>query len=73
MAHVPVTRQIAKDFVNRYVLIDDVVAVWSAFGAVTFTSDKLLLSRRIDEFLGSVETTAGPCRALLVRARCMGI
>ena len=56
VAHVPVTRQIAKDFVNRYVLIDDVVAVWSAFGAVTFTSDKLLLSRRIDEFLGSVET-----------------
>ena len=60
VAHVPVTRQLAKDFVNRYVLIDDVVAVWSAFGAVRFTSDKLLLSRRIDEFLGSVETYGGP-------------
>ena len=56
VAHVPITRQIAKDFVNRYVFTDDVVAVWSTFGAVTFTSDKLFLTRRIDEFLGSTET-----------------
>ena len=58
--HVPITRQIAKDFVNRYLLMDDVVAVWSAFGQVTFTRDKLHLTRKIDEFLGSVETYGAP-------------
>jgi VWFA-related protein len=50
---VPITRTLAKDFVNGYVQPEDVVAVWSTFGAVTFTSDKTLLNKKIDEFLGS--------------------
>jgi VWFA-related protein len=53
--HVPITRNLAKDFVNGFLQPDDVVAVWSTFGAVTFTSDKALLNKKIDEFLGSSE------------------
>ena len=52
---VPITRKLAKDFVNGYVQPDDVVAVWSTFGAVTFTSDKALLNKKIDEFLGTTD------------------
>ncbi len=52
---VPVTRSVAKDFVNGYLQPEDVVAVWSTFGAVTFTSDKALLNKKIDEFLGSTD------------------
>jgi len=50
---VPITRILAKEFVNGYVQPEDVVAVWSTFGAVTFTSDKALLNKKIDEFLGT--------------------
>jgi VWFA-related protein len=52
---VPITRILAKEFVNGYVQPEDVVAVWSTFGAVTFTSDKALLNKKIDEFLGSTD------------------
>ena len=52
---VPITRNLAKEFVNGYVQPEDVVAVWSTFGAVTFTSDKALLNKKIDEFLGSTD------------------
>ena len=52
---VPITRQRAKDFVNGYMQPEDVVAVWSTFGAVTFTSDKALLNKKIDEFLGTTD------------------
>lgn len=52
---VPITRQLAKDFVNGYMQPEDVVAVWSTFGAVTFTSDKSILNKKIDEFLGSTD------------------
>ena len=37
---VPITRKIAKDFVNGYLQPDDVVALWSLNGLVTFTSDR---------------------------------
>ena len=52
---VPITRNMAKDFVNGYVQPGDVVAVWSTFGAVTFTSDKALLNKKIDEFIGTTD------------------
>jgi VWFA-related protein len=52
---VPVTRNLAKEFVNGYMQPEDVVAVWSTFGAVTFTSDKALLNKKIDEFLGTTD------------------
>ena len=52
---VPITRNLAKDFVNDYVQPEDVVAVWSTFGSVTFTSDKALLNKKIDEFLGTTD------------------
>lgn len=55
MSDVPITRSLAKDFVNDYVQPEDVVAVWSTFGAVTFTSDKTLLNKKIDEFLGTTD------------------
>ena len=53
--HVPETRQAAHDFVNKYLLPDDIMAVWSMFGTVVFTNDKALLNTRIDEFLGTTD------------------
>ena len=53
---VPITKKIAKDFVNSYLQPDDVVALWSLNGLVTFTSDRDRLNAGIDLFLGDDET-----------------
>ena len=53
---VPITRKIAKDFVNGYLQPDDGVALWSLTGLVTFTSDRDRLNSGIDRFLGDDET-----------------
>jgi len=55
VAHVPVTRQAAHDFVNKYMQPEDIMAVWSTFSSVTFTNDKAKLNARIDEFLGTTD------------------
>ena len=53
VAHVPESRQAAHDFVNKYLLPGDVMAVWTSFSGVTFTDDKAKLNAKIDEFLGT--------------------
>jgi VWFA-related protein len=56
--HVPVTREAAHEFVNRYLMPEDIMAVWSAFSSVEFTNDKGKLNARIDEFLGTTDLMA---------------
>jgi len=52
--YVPVTRRIAKDFVQSYLMPEDVVALWSpSRGLVSFTNDRPALARAIDNFLGT--------------------
>ncbi len=53
---IPITRRVAKDFVNSYLHGDDVVALWSLNGLVAFTSDREKLNAGIDLFLGDDET-----------------
>jgi VWFA-related protein len=56
--HVPVTRDAAHNFVNKYLMPEDIMAVWSAFTTVEFTNDKAKLNTRIDEFLGTTDLMA---------------
>ena len=49
--HIPVTRDAAHNFVNKYMMPEDIMAVWSTFTSVEFTNDKAKLNARIDEFL----------------------
>jgi len=52
--YVPATRRIAKDFVQNFLMPEDVVALWSpARGLVSFTNDRPALARAIDNFLGT--------------------
>ena len=52
--HVAFTRQAAKDFVNSYLMPEDVVALWSqGSGLMTFTNDRDRLRLAIDAFLGT--------------------
>ena len=52
--HVVFTRKAAKDFVNFYLMPEDVVALWSqGRGLMTFTNDRPRLLRAIDAFLGT--------------------
>jgi VWFA-related protein len=53
--HIVVTRQAAHDFVNNYMQPEDIMAVWSTFGGVTFTNDKARLNAKIEEFLGTTD------------------
>jgi VWFA-related protein len=53
--HVVVTRQAAHDFVDKYMQPEDIMAVWSTFGGVTFTNDKATLNAKIEEFLGTTD------------------
>lgn len=53
---IPITRRVAKDFVDSYLHGDDVVALWSLNGLVAFTSDREKLKAGIDLFLGDDET-----------------
>ena len=53
--HVVETRTAAHEFVNKYLQPEDVMAVWSTFGGVTFTNDKARLNKKIEEFLGTTD------------------
>lgn len=52
-ADIPITRKLAKEFVNNYLLPGDIAAVWSAWHSVRFTDDKKLLNDVIDSFNGT--------------------
>jgi len=56
--HIPVTRDAAHQFVNKYLMPEDIMAVWSTFTTVEFTNDKAKLNARIDEFLGTTDLMA---------------
>ena len=61
--HIAITRKLARDFVDNYLMPEDVVAIWSqAGGLVTFTNDKFRIHKAIDTFLGSSDafTTGVP-------------
>jgi VWFA-related protein len=53
--HVVETRTAAHEFVNKYLQPEDIMAVWSTFGGVTFTNDKARLNKKIEEFLGTTD------------------
>lgn len=58
--HIVFTRHAAHDFVNGYLMPEDVVALWSqAGGLMTFTNDKDRLHRAIDAFLGTNDAMTG--------------
>jgi VWFA-related protein len=52
------TRTAAHEFVNKYLQPEDIMAVWSTFGGVTFTNDKAMLNKKIEEFIGSTDLYA---------------
>jgi VWFA-related protein len=61
--HIAITRKLAREFVDNYLMPEDVVAIWSqAGGLVTFTNDKFRIHKAIDTFLGSSDafTTGVP-------------
>ena len=58
--HIVFTRHAAHDFVDSYLMPDDVVALWSqAGGLMTFTNDKTRLHRAIESFLGTNDAMTG--------------
>lgn len=56
--HIAETRSAAHEFVNKYMQPEDIMAVWTTFGGVTFTNDKARLNTKIDEFLGTSDMMA---------------
>ena len=58
---VPITRRLAGDFIDNYLMPEDIVAVWSQSGdAVMFTNDHARIRRSIDAFLGTSDIMAKP-------------
>jgi VWFA-related protein len=56
-----ITRRLAKDFVNTYLMPDDVVALWQqGAGLMTFTNDKTRIHAAIDAFLGTNDVATKP-------------
>jgi VWFA-related protein len=54
--HIVITRRLAHDFVDNYLMPEDVVAMWGqAGGLMMFTNDKARLHKAIEAFLGTNE------------------
>lgn len=59
--HVPITRRIARDFVDNYLMPEDVVAIWSEGGGlVQFTNEPVRIHQAIDGFLGTSDMLTKP-------------
>ncbi|HXT68391.1 MAG TPA: VWA domain-containing protein [Vicinamibacterales bacterium] len=59
--HVALTRRIARDFVDNYLMPEDIVAIWNQSGSgVMFTNERPILHRAIDTFLGTSDILTKP-------------
>lgn len=59
--YVAITRRLARDFIDNYLMPEDIVAIWTETGRnVMFTNDHFVLHRSIDAFLGTSDLITRP-------------